>query len=98
MKKYWRIPNNKHIRKYMIYLNMPNYYIDDLLKEKSPFINYLISGTEYVQITNNDFKSENNGYGWNKDTNWCKNQGYEYCGIVELRYDKLKHLNEISKN
>ena len=100
MKKFWRIRNDPDIRQCLNKLNVDEDYIKILLEEDSDFIKYLNEEPipRYVYITFNleRHRDINNYFGWMKDESFGILKGWQFCGEINMRKEKLTKLKKLN--
>jgi hypothetical protein len=96
MKKYWKLQNTSDIKQCLQKLNVGSNYIEILLEEDSAFMIYLNESPKpkYVYITYKFEKYLHNYFGWMEDESLGILNGWQFCGEINLRKEKLKKLNE----
>jgi hypothetical protein len=108
MKKFWKVPTNNDFKECLKFLKVDIEFISILLDKRLEPHKYLSEKTNNFIIICFD-NTENMGrnvflnswiyWGWGKsnDFDWFIARNYEYCGVVSLRKDKLKKINEYGK-
>lgn len=87
--KYWKIYKSD-VELCLKKLNIPFDYIESITCYGSDLIKHLEKfGCAFIL-----YNSKEKRWGWVEEEEWVKNKGYNNCGEVRLRKDKLKKLND----
>ncbi len=92
MRKYWRIRNDADIEQCLHKLNVDKDYIKIILEEDSNPMLYLnqTPKPDYIYII---YRSD---WGWGWDEEYSMSPGYQFCGEINMRKEKLKRLEKIN--
>lgn len=100
MKKFWKVRADNFFKTNLESLSVDNKYINVLTDPSN-------SPLEYVNITNSkyiivcyDSDEKYNKFGWDEleNYNYFIRNDYKYCGIINIRKNKLNKLNDICKS
>lgn len=101
MKRFWKVKVDNFFKKSLISLGVGDEYINILMDNSCAIMEYVNEHpSEYIYISYDSNDISNNKFGWDEIEhfdNYIEN-GYTFCGIVNMRKDKLKKLNDIYKS
>lgn len=101
MKKFWKIRVDNFFKESLVFLGVDDEYINILMDNSCAIMEYVYEHpSDYIYISYNSNDISYNKFGWDEIEhydNYIKEK-YEFCGIVNLRKDKLKKLNELYKS
>lgn len=100
MKKYWKVRVDSYFKKSLKNLGVDDEYIEILTdKYNSPMEYVREHNSKYIFICYDSDEKSDNKFGWEEIENAdYMEKNYDFCGIINIRKDKLKKLNDLYKS